>query len=91
MQRQRGGQSADTGADHRDRHVHILRRSHHDHCSASSRFGMRTAKRFLEHTVTCPRDNPVDDCPHLRGEVEEHLATQRARIGRRKPAGRGSE
>ncbi|MGK8488354.1 MerR family transcriptional regulator [Nocardia asiatica] len=52
---------------------------------------LRTAKRFLEHTVTCPRDNPVDDCPHLRGEVEEHLAAQRARVGRRKPAGRGSE
>ncbi|WP_280498065.1 hypothetical protein [Nocardia asiatica] len=52
---------------------------------------LRTAKRFLEHTVTCLRDNPVDDCPHLRGEVEEHLATQRARLGRRKPGGRGSE
>ncbi|MBS1097007.1 MerR family transcriptional regulator [Gluconobacter sphaericus] len=33
-----------------------------------------TTKKYLEHRLTCPREDPVNDCPILAGEVDTWLA-----------------
>ncbi|MBA2933508.1 MerR family transcriptional regulator [Sphingomonas sp. CGMCC 1.13654] len=33
----------------------------------------RSAERYLKHRLTCPRDNPIDECPILAGELTERL------------------
>ncbi|QFU89824.1 MerR family transcriptional regulator [Amycolatopsis sp. YIM 10] len=32
---------------------------------------LQDAQRVLEHLLTCPRDDPVRDCPHLREQLEQ--------------------
>ncbi|MBO1358989.1 MerR family transcriptional regulator [Acetobacter sacchari] len=34
----------------------------------------RSAKRYVEHRMTCPREDPVQDCPVLDHEVTAWLA-----------------
>jgi MerR family transcriptional regulator, copper efflux regulator len=33
----------------------------------------RSAERYLKHRLTCPRENPIDECPILAGELEDRL------------------
>jgi DNA-binding transcriptional MerR regulator len=33
-----------------------------------------TARRVLEHSLQCPRDNPVRDCPVLAKELDQRIA-----------------
>jgi DNA-binding transcriptional MerR regulator len=30
---------------------------------------LRTARGYLDHLLSCPRDNPAADCPELRREI----------------------
>lgn len=32
---------------------------------------LRDARRLLEHMLTCPREEPIRDCPVLRGSLDE--------------------
>lgn len=34
----------------------------------------QAAKAFLEHSLTCPRPNPITDCPVLAEQVHERVA-----------------
>ncbi|OLF09917.1 MerR family transcriptional regulator [Actinophytocola xanthii] len=36
---------------------------------------LREAERLLDHLLTCPRDNPVRDCPHLRTQLDHVVDT----------------
>ncbi|GAA3583622.1 helix-turn-helix domain-containing protein [Amycolatopsis ultiminotia] len=36
---------------------------------------LQQAGRVLDHLLTCPRDNPVRDCPHLRAQLEHTVDT----------------
>ncbi|OEV12832.1 MerR family transcriptional regulator [Streptomyces nanshensis] len=34
---------------------------------------LQEAQRLLEHLLTCPRDNPVRNCPYLQEELERSI------------------
>jgi DNA-binding transcriptional MerR regulator len=35
---------------------------------------LRSARSYLEHMLTCPRDDPAADCPELRRQIDGRLA-----------------
>lgn len=50
---------------------------------------LRVAQRLLEHLLSCPRANPVQECEHLQAELDDAVASALTGIdgGHRSPAG----
>ncbi|GAA3619845.1 hypothetical protein GCM10022419_126830 [Nonomuraea rosea] len=44
---------------------------------------LRSAQAYLSHALNCRRDDPVDGCPHLAGEIDGYVAALGDRDGDR--------
>lgn len=44
---------------------------------------LQSARAYLAHALTCPRENPVDGCPHLTGAIDDYLGAPGERSGDR--------
>ncbi|WP_020674072.1 MerR family transcriptional regulator [Amycolatopsis nigrescens] len=51
---------------------------------------LTAAQRLLEHLLTCPRADPIRDCPYLRAELDQAVDTAMAERDQRDYQGSGS-